>query len=57
MFFRKILLGVLSLVLILSLFSLGALATYPEKDITVIVHSSPGGTTDAMARLVTRYMG
>jgi len=32
-------------------------ATYPEKDIKVIVHVSPGGGTDIMVRLVTRYMG
>jgi len=32
-------------------------AKYPEKDIKVIVSVSPGGGTDTMARLVTRYMG
>ena len=32
-------------------------ASYPEKDIKVIVHVSPGGGTDTMIRLVTRYMG
>lgn len=32
-------------------------ADYPEKDIRVIVHVSPGGGTDNMVRLVTRYMG
>jgi len=32
-------------------------AKYPEKNIKVILHVSPGGTTDGMARLVTRYMG
>lgn len=32
-------------------------AKYPEKNIKVIVHVSPGGGTDTMIRLVTRYMG
>lgn len=34
-----------------------AMANYPEKDIKVIVHVSPGGGTDIMIRLVTKYMG
>jgi len=38
-------------------FSTVALANYPEKDIKVIVHVSPGGGTDTMIRLVTKYMG
>ena len=34
-----------------------ALAKYPEKNIKVILHVSPGGSTDAMARLTLRYAG
>lgn len=32
-------------------------AQYPEKNIRVVVHVSPGGGTDAMARLVLKYVG
>lgn len=38
-------------------FTTAVMAAYPEKDIRVIVHVSPGGGTDTMIRLVTRYMG
>lgn len=34
-----------------------ALAKYPDKNIRVIIHVSPGGGTDTMARLVLRYAG
>jgi len=32
-------------------------AQYPDKNIKVIVHVSPGGGVDAMARLLLRYVG
>ena len=48
---------VLLLICLLISFTTTAMATYPEKDIKVIVHVSPGGGTDTMIRLVTRYMG
>ncbi|GAI89005.1 unnamed protein product, partial [marine sediment metagenome] len=50
MFFRKILLWVLVIGMFLNFFLIGALAVYPDKDITLFVHVSPGGTTDMMAR-------
>jgi len=34
-----------------------AFGKYPEKKIRVILHVSPGGSTDAMARLTLRYAG
>jgi tripartite-type tricarboxylate transporter receptor subunit TctC len=34
-----------------------AWAKYPEKNIKVIVHVSPGGGTDLMARIVVKYLG
>jgi tripartite-type tricarboxylate transporter receptor subunit TctC len=34
-----------------------AWAEYPDKNIKVILHVSPGGGTDTMARLVLRYVG
>ncbi len=34
-----------------------AWAKYPEKDIKVIVHVSPGGGTDLMARIVVKHLG
>ncbi len=45
---RKIVLLVLALVLVMPL---GALASYPEKPITIIVPSKAGGSTDTSARL------
>jgi len=57
MFFRKILLGLLVAGMFLSFFSVGALATYPDKDITLFVHSSAGGTTGLMAQLVAKHVG
>ena len=57
MFFRKILLWSLVVVMFLSLFSIGALAKYPDKTITLNVHSSAGGTTGMMAELIAKYVG
>lgn len=56
MFFRKILLGLLVVGMFLSFFSIGVLAVYPEKDITLFVHVSPGGTTDLTARTIAKHM-
>jgi tripartite-type tricarboxylate transporter receptor subunit TctC len=56
MFFRKILLWVLVIGMFLNFFLIGALAVYPDKDITLFVHVSPGGTTDMMARTVAKHM-
>jgi len=47
----------LLLICLLIGFTTTVMASYPEKDIKVIVHVSPGGGTDTMIRLVTRYMG
>jgi tripartite-type tricarboxylate transporter receptor subunit TctC len=51
----------MSIILVLLFLLIGtaipAMASYPEKDIRVIVHVSPGGGTDTMIRLVTKYMG
>ncbi len=58
--FKKILYSI-ALMVILVCFLMGisspVLAAYPERDIKVIVHVSPGGGTDTMIRLVTRFMG
>ena len=47
----------LLLICLLIGFTTTVMASYPEKDIKVIVHVSPGGGTDTMIRLVTKYMG
>ncbi|MCK5767813.1 MAG: tripartite tricarboxylate transporter substrate binding protein [Candidatus Atribacteria bacterium] len=47
----------LLLICLLIGFTTTVMASYPEKDIKVIVHVSPGGGTDTMIRLVTRYLG
>jgi len=56
MVFRKILLWALVIGMFLNFFLIGALATYPDKDITFFVHVSPGGTTDLTARTVAKHM-
>lgn len=38
-------------------FSATVTAQYPKEDIRVVVHVSPGGGTDTMIRLITKYMG
>jgi len=35
----------------------GAAAAYPERDIRVIIHVTPGGGTDTMAKTVLRFAG
>jgi tripartite-type tricarboxylate transporter receptor subunit TctC len=44
--------GILSLCITLHLY-----ATYPNKNIRVIVHVPPGGGTDSMARMILQYVG
>lgn len=56
MFFRKILLWLLVVVMFLSLFSVGVLAKYPDRTITLFNHTSAGGTTGMMAELVAKHM-
>ncbi len=54
--FRLVILTFLLICLLIGLTST-VMANYPEKDIRVVVHVSPGGGTDTMIRLVTKYMG
>ncbi len=56
MFFRKMLLLLLIVGMFLSLFSIGVLAKYPDRTITLFNHTSAGGTTGMMAELVAKHM-